>query len=68
MNQYQLPQRQTSEAARDDPRGGREDMRSCFNVMVCVPSENVVFMALFYALRQPCCDRKPSKLQLIHLC
>lgn len=69
VNQHQLPQRETSEEARDDPRRGREDMRAFFNVMLCVPSENIMLMALFHALRKPCCDRKPSKLnKLLHLC
>lgn len=53
MNQYQLPQRETNEAAGDDLRGGREDVRVCFNGMVCVPSENMMLMALFRALRKP---------------
>lgn len=69
VNQYQLSQRETSEAAGDDPRGGREHMRVCFNMMVSVPSENIMLMALFHALRKPCCGREPSKLnKLLHLC
>lgn len=64
VNKYQLSQRETSKTARDDPRGGREDMRACFNVMACVPSENIMPMALFHALRKPCCDRKTSKLNI----
>lgn len=65
VNKYQLSQRETSKTARDDTRGGREDMRACFNLMVCVfPSENIMLMALFHALRKPCCDRKPNKLNI----